>query len=216
MSGPDTVAKMLADCGAVIQGSHFVYASARHGSAYVNKDALFLRPNVLSAVALRMALTSSTSDADVVAGPAVGGAIIASWVGSHLKDWQPSRKDVRAVFADKGGDGSYFFARGYGEALAGKRVLVVEDILTTGSTCKKTIEAVRASGGNVVGACAIVNRGGVIAADIGAPSLVSLVDLDFQSWAEAACPFCATGVPVRTDLGKGAAFLARQQQPPQT
>nr|ALV85547.1 phosphoribosyl transferase domain protein [uncultured bacterium pA1] len=203
---------ILEECGAVIDGSHFVYASGRHGKAYVNKDSVFLRPDRLSAICLRLALACSRSDAEVVVGPAVGGAIIAQLVAEHLRHWSQANRDVRAAFADKSADGGYVFARGYAEAINGRRVLVVEDILTTGGSCRKVVEAARAAGARVVGAGALVNRGGVTAEALGVPTLASLVALSFPTWDERACPLCATDIPVRTDLGKGKDFLKRKEQ----
>lgn len=210
--------RILADCGAVIDGSHFVYASGLHGRAYVNKDAVFLRPDKLSWVCLRLALAFSRSDIGVVVGPAVGGAILASHVAGHLRNWSDGDKDVRAAFADKTADGGFTFARGYAEAIKGRKVLVVEDILTTGGSCRKVVEAARLAGADVAGVGALVNRGGVTAEAVGSPpAFHALVALSFPTWHERACPLCATGVPVRTDLGKGKDFLARKEkgmQPP--
>ncbi|HTM68175.1 MAG TPA: phosphoribosyltransferase family protein [Candidatus Binatia bacterium] len=209
---------ILAECGAVIDGSHFVYASGLHGKAYVNKDAVFLRPDKLSWVCLRLALAFSKAGVDVVVGPAVGGAIIASHVAEHLRNWSQAQRDVRAAFADKTPDGGFIFARGYAEAISGRKVLVVEDILTTGGSCRKVVDAARAAGANVVGVGALVNRGSVSAEAVGAPpEFHALVELTFPTWKENACPLCATGVPVRTDLGKGKDFLKRKElgmQPP--
>lgn len=210
MTAYDTRA-ILAECGAVIESSHFVYASGRHGSTYVNKDAVFLRPDLLSTLCLRLALANARLDAEAVVGPAVGGAILAQLVAGHLISWSKTmRGDVRAAFADKTADGGYAFARGYDAAIAGKRVLLVEDILTTGGSVRKVADAARAAGAHVVGAVALVNRGGVTAETVGVPTLSSLVDLSFPSWDETSCPLCAGGVPVRTDLGKGKDFLARK------
>lgn len=207
---PHDPRSILAACGAVVESSHFAYASGRHGSAYVNKDAVFLRPDTLSALCLRLALANARRDVDVVVGPAVGGAILAQLVAGHLLNWSQVRRDVRAAFADKTTGGGYAFARGYDAAIAGRKVLLVEDILTTGGSCRKVADAARAAGATVVGASALVNRGGVTAEAIGIPVLTSLVDLAFPSWDEAACPLCAGGVPMRTDLGKGAEYLARK------
>lgn len=206
---------ILVECGAVHESSHFVYASGRHGSAYVNKDAVFLRPDRLSTLCLRLALANARLDVEVVAGPAVGGAIIAQLVAGHLIGWSRHlRTDVRAAFADKTADDGYAFVRGYDAAIAGRRVLLVEDVLTTGGSCRKVADAARAVGATVVGASALVNRGNVTAEALSVPALTSLIDLAFPSWDEASCPMCASGVPVRTDLGKGREYLARKEQQP--
>ena len=94
-----------------------------------------------------------------------------------------------------------------------KRVLVVEDILTTGGSARKVVEAVRAIGGNVVGVGVLCNRGGVTAQDLAnVPKLEVLVNISLDAWNEADCPLCKQGVPVNPDVGKGREFLARRQQ----
>ena len=100
------------------------------------------------------------------------------------------------------------FKRGYDKAMAGKRVLVVEDILTTGGSVRKVINAVRDCGGDVVATCVIANRGGVTSEQI-ASELYSLAAVDFRSWPFGRdCPLCAKNVPINTDVGKGKQWLA--------
>jgi orotate phosphoribosyltransferase len=205
---------VLAECGALITGTHVVYASGRHGDAYVNKDAVFLRPDKLSTLALRLALAFAKSDVAAVVGPAIGGAILANAVALHLRNWSATSRDVIAAYADKNGTGGYVFGRGYDKAIAGKRVLLVEDVLTTGGTARRAAYAAREAHAEVIGLGALVNRGGVKAEDVHLPTLVSLVEIDLASWEEAACPLCAANVPVREDIGKGKEFLARKGQRP--
>jgi orotate phosphoribosyltransferase len=67
---------------------------------------------------------------------------------------------------------------------------------------------VRAAGGDVVAAAALVNRGRVTAADVETPALTALLDVDLDAWDAASCPLCRDGVPVNTDVGKGREFVA--------
>ncbi len=208
--------RILRECEAVIRDGHFVYDSGRHGDTYVNKRAVFRRPEKLSAIALRLALACSRLDIEVVAGPAVGGAFLAQWVAGYLCNWGSPRREVLAVYAEKTADHGFAFNYGDDRRIAGKRVLIVEDVLTTGASARKVVDAARAAGATVVGVGALVNRGGVSAKDVGdPPAFTALVDLPLASWDETSCPLCAAGVPVNTELGKGAAFLARKrsQQP---
>ena len=91
---------------------------------------------------------------------------------------------------------------------AGRRVLVVEDIVTTGGSVRQTVAAVRTAGGQVTMVTALCNRGGVTAADLGVPVFSALVTLSLDSWEAASCPLCRDGVAVNTDVGKGREFLA--------
>ena len=106
------------------------------------------------------------------------------------------------------------FGRGYGELVAGKNVLIAEDVLTTGGSAKRTVEAVRMDGGHVAGVAVLCNRGGVTAQDVGnVPELFALANVALESWTKEEClqdgP-CSKGVPVNTQFGKGGDFLARQ------
>jgi orotate phosphoribosyltransferase len=104
--------------------------------------------------------------------------------------------------------------RGYGEHVKGRRCLVVEDVINTGLTVQKTVEAARNAGGEVIGVGALCNRSGsrVTDATLVVPRLVSLLDLDMKMYPEDSCPICQEKGPesVRQDLGKGKDFLIRK------
>jgi len=109
--------------------------------------------------------------------------------------------------------GNFIIKRGYDNLIAGKNVLVVEDVLTTGSSAKKVIEATRVLGGNVVGLGVLYNRGGITPADVASPPrLFALINVKFESWEEDDCPLCKQGIPINTDVGKGREYLAKKAQ----
>lgn len=202
---------ILERVNALITGSHIVYTSGRHGSSYVNKDALYPHTRETSQVCASIAARFRAAEVAVVAGPTVGGVIMAQWVAHHLQAL--SGQTVLAVYAEEAGTGTErrrVFRRGYAELLAGQRVLVVEDVLTTGGSARQVVQAVQAAGGTVVGLGALCNRGGVTAAMLEVPDLVALVNVPLESWDAAECPLCRAGVPINTRVGKGAAFLAQQ------
>jgi orotate phosphoribosyltransferase len=194
------VREILADARAIITESHVVYTSGRHGSAYVNKDAVYPSTERVAELCRHLADAAARYRPAVVCGPAMGGIILAQWTGHHL--------GIPAVYAEKT-DGGMALRRGYDRLVAGRRVLVVEDILNTGGSVKDAVAAVRAAGGDVVAVAALVNRGGVTASDVGVPALVALLDVALDAWDAEACPLCRAGVPVNTDVGKGREFLAR-------
>jgi len=202
-----TLLEQLGAVGAIITGSHIVYTSGRHGSAYVNKDAAYPHVELVSEACKGIAEYFSNMEIDCVVGPAMGGIILSQWTTLHSIPW--NKTPPLAIYAEKDGDG-FAFHRGYEQLIAGKRVLVVEDILTTGGSVKKVIEAIRLLGGEVVGVGALCNRGGVSAEDIGGvPEIFSLLSLDLESWPEEECPLCKSDVPINTTVGKGREFLAR-------
>ncbi len=192
--------------GALLDG-HFVLASGRHSGQYMNKDAIYSFPDEVARLCWGIALACAPSPIDVVAGPEKGGIILSQWVAHHLIESVGQK--VRAVYAEKDGDG-FVFRRGYDKLVAGKRVLLVEDVITTGGSIKKVVQAVRALGGNPIGIGALCNRGGVEAEALGVPDLHALANHTFLTWEADACPLCKNGTPVNTEVGKGREFLARQ------
>lgn len=203
------VLALLAEVGALITNDHLVYTSGRHGSSYVNKDALYPHTAATSAVCAQIARHFATAAIEAVAGPAIGGVIMAQWTAYHLSVLTGS--EVLAVYAEETTEGAVkrrVLRRGYDALVRGRRTLVVEDVLTTGGSARQTVEAVCEAGGEVVAVGALCNRGGVTAEQIGAPALYALVELSLESYAPEACPLCAAGVPINTRIGKGAAWRA--------
>src|SRR5262249_35909202 len=160
----ERVRAILGDARAIVTGSHIVYTSGKHGSAYVNKDAVYPDTARIDELCGHLADGATSHRPDVVCGPAMGGIILAQWTGHHL--------GIPAVYAEKAAEGGMVLRRGYDKLVAGRRVLVVEDVLNTGGSVRDAVAAVRAAGGDVVVVAALVNRGGVTAADLGVPALV--------------------------------------------
>jgi orotate phosphoribosyltransferase len=193
---------ILAEARAMITDSHIVYTSGKHGTAYVNKDAVYPHTERIAELCRHLADGAVAYRPDLVCGPAMGGIILAQWTGHHL--------GIPAVYAEKAPEGGMVLRRGYDHMVRGRRVLVVEDILNTGGSVRDAVAAVHRAGGDVVAVGALVNRGGVTAADVGAPALYALLDVTLDAWDAAACPLCRDGVPINTDVGKGREFLAQR------
>jgi orotate phosphoribosyltransferase len=167
--------ELLRQVGAIITDTHVVYTSGRHGSSYVNKDALYPHTSATSAVCATIAEQFAEAGVEVVAGPTVGGVIMAQWAAHHLS--ARTGREVLAIYAEEetvDGEKRRVFRRGYDALLAGRRTLIVEDILTTGGSARLVVEAARRQGGEVLGVAALCNRGGISAEDLGAPTLFSL------------------------------------------
>ncbi len=206
-----TIMQLFSDAGAIISNSHFVYSSGRHSSVYVNKDALYLHTGIVSRLCEQMAESYNADEIDVVVGPVLGGIVLSQWV-THALNARRTSGEVLAVYAEKESDGpdkTFVFQRGYDKYIAGKNILIVEDILTTGGSARQVIEAVRKQGGNVIGLSALCNRGSVQSTDVGNVPLQQLVTITLETFAENECPFCQQGIPINTELGKGRAFLRR-------
>lgn len=205
------IMQVFADAGAIITNSHFVYTSGRHSSVYINKDAIYVHTEKIAQLCQLMAQPYCADEIDVVVGPVLGGIVLSQWVAHHFNTRRTAGETL-AVYAEKDGDGNkkrFSFHRGYNKYVAGKNILIVEDVLTTGGSVSNVIELVRQQGGTVVGVSALCNRGNVQPANIGDVPIHALVSIKLATYAEEECPFCRDGVPINVELGKGWAFLAR-------
>ncbi|GAC1399541.1 MAG: phosphoribosyltransferase family protein [Ktedonobacteraceae bacterium] len=211
MNDPEIIQRFV-DAGAIITDSHFVYNSGRHSSVYINKDALYLHPGIIAQLCHKMAQPYDADQIDVVVGPVLGGIVLSQWT-AHALNLRRSIGETLAIYAEKeqGSDQAFVFHRGYDKHIPGKRVLIVEDILTTGGSVRRVIELVRKHGGNVVGVSALCNRGSVQTQDVGNVPISTLITLALETYPEEACPFCKQHVPINTDVGKGRMFLAKQR-----
>lgn len=187
------VLKKLEEIGAVFTDKHFVYASGKHGSGYINMDLMF--PNVTLVAELCQNLVQPfEGQFDVIAAPATGG--IELGVLSALAAGKPG------VWADKDGNGGFIFERaGFVEAIKGKRVLIVEDLLTTGGSVEKVAREVEKVGGSVVGISVVCNRGGVTAEGLKVPELHALASVNFAAEDPATCSLCAANEPIVSNMG---------------
>lgn len=186
--------------GSVYTEKHFVYSSGKHGSGYINMDPLFVQTELGRKIG--QALAKPYADQfDTVAGPATGGIILAQWTAAAAST---ADVPIATVWADKIGDGKFDFERsGFVEQIKGKRVLVVEDLLTTGGSVEKVCRLVESYGGQLVGVSVVCNRGGVTAADLGVPQLEALANISFEAQDPERCELCAQNIPIIEDIGHG-------------
>ena len=202
--------RILSEVSAIITDGHFVYTSGKHGPAYINKDAIYPYADYTSYLCLLLAQRFADDRVDVVVAPAVGAVILSQWMAYHLTKFGGSR--VFGVYADKDGDG-FVIKRGYEKLIPNRRILIVEDLFTTGGSVLKVVEVVRALQGNVIGVAGIANRGGVTGAEVGGiERLETLIDVKMEMFDEQDCPLCKAGVPINTQLGHGRHFLEKQKQ----
>ena len=194
---------ILAQTNALIQDSHIVYTSGRHGSAYVNKDAVYPHTHHVSQIGLAMAKCFMSGNVEAVLAPAIGGVILSQWTAYHLSEI--TRKNVLSTYAEKESAGDFVIKRGYDGLIKGKNVLVVEDVVTTGGSLAKVIAKAREVGAKIAGAICLCNRGGIRGGDLGVDRFESLVNINFASYEAADCPMCKEGKAINTSVGKGLA-----------
>ncbi|MCB0308721.1 MAG: hypothetical protein KDD48_05065 [Bdellovibrionales bacterium] len=203
MQSLDLLAK-LEDIQAIIKDSHIVYTSGKHGSAYVNKDAIYPHTELTSKIGNAIAQMFQHMNIDAVVAPVIGGVILSQWVAFHLT--QLKNKEILAIYAEKSEHG-FELKRGYADLIKNHQILVVEDILNTGGSVKKVIQMLDHLGAKTMAVGAICNRGGVSASHLGVPLLKSLLELDLKAWDSSDCPLCKNKIPINETVGKGKAFI---------
>jgi len=169
--------------GALLEG-HFRLTSGLHSPGYLQCALVLQHPREAEACGAGIADRVRGLAPTVVLSPALGGIVIGHEVARAL--------GVRAIFAERQ-DGTLTLRRGF-SLDAADRVLVVEDVVTTGGSTRETIEAARAAGARVVGAAAIIDRsGGNQNLDV---PFHALATVSLPTYQPAACPLCARGEPV--------------------
>lgn len=173
------VQRRLEECGALLEG-HFQLTSGLHSNRYVQCAKLLCHPRHAEAVCTALADRFAADKPDLVLGPALGGVIVAHEVARRL--------DVPAYFAERK-DGQMAIRRGF-SIEPGKRVLVVEDVVTTGGSVKEVLELLRESRAEVVGVGSVVQRAPASPFDV---PYEALLKIDVEAWKPEDCPLCAEG-----------------------
>jgi orotate phosphoribosyltransferase len=179
----DELLDLFRRSGALLEG-HFRLTSGLHSPGYLQCALVLQHPQFAESLGQAIAEQTRALRANVVLSPALGGVVIGHEVGRAL--------GVRAMFAERQ-DGQLMLRRGFTLA-ANDRVLVVEDVLTTGGSTRETMHVAKAAGAQVVGAASIVNRSGV-SPTFDVP-FVALLDFALPTYGPEACPSCAQGLPV--------------------
>jgi len=169
--------------GALLEG-HFRLSSGLHSPGYLQCALVLQHPREAETLGAALGAMVRSLGAQTVLSPALGGIVIGQEVGRAL--------GVRAIFAERQ-DGTLTLRRGF--ALdPGERVLVVEDVVTTGGSTRETMDVARAAGAVVAGACAIVDRsGGKQGLDV---PFHALLPMDVKAYKEDECPLCKQAIPV--------------------
>ena len=175
------------DSGALLEG-HFVLTSGLHSPTYFQCAKVLQYPHYAELLCGEIARGFRASDIAVVLAPALGGIVVGQEVGRQLR--------VRTIFAERK-DGTMQLRRGFGIE-QGERVLVCEDVVTTGGSVKEVIGIVESLGGRVAGVGSIVDRSGgkvKFAMDPGADQF-ALMQMDVVTYRPAECPLCKAGAPL--------------------
>lgn len=179
----DELLDLFRKSGALLEG-HFRLSSGLHSTGYLQCALVLQHPQHAEVLGRAIAAKTRELGSTVVLSPALGGVIIGHEVARAL--------GVRALFAERQ-DGVLMLRRGFvvGES---DRVLVIEDVLTTGGSTRETMQVATAAGSHVVGAASIVDRSGG-RAELSVP-FYALLEVDLPTYEPDACPLCAKGLPV--------------------
>ena len=179
----ETVLDLFRRVGALLEG-HFRLTSGLHSPGYLQCALVLQHPREAEACGTAIAERVAGLGVQAVLSPALGGIVIAHEVARALA--------VRAIFAERQ-DGAVTLRRGYTIA-PGEKVLVVEDVVTTGGSTRETIAVARAAGADVVASASIIDRSGG-KQSLGVP-YHALATVSLPTYEPATCPLCAAGQPV--------------------
>ena len=174
------IEEILTDSGALLTG-HFLLTSGRHSDKYMQCARILQSPAYAVELVSHLAAAFADDAVDIVISPAVGGIVIGYELARQL--------GVTGLFAERE-NGTMVLRRGF-EIPKGARVVVAEDVITTGGSVQEVIDIVKKSGGVLVGVGVLVDRsGGTI--DFGAKT-VAAYTANISSYAPEECPICAAG-----------------------
>lgn len=185
MMTSEDVLEEFRQAGALREG-HFVLSSGLHSPVFLQKNLVFMDARRCERLckALAEKITAELGPVDVAVSPAVGGIIPGYETARHL--------GVPSIYVEREG-GAFKFRRGF-HLEPGQKVVMVEDIVTTGLSSRECIASIKAAGGDVVGAACIVDRSGG-EADVGVP-LVALARLKVPAYPADALPPELAAVPI--------------------
>ncbi|RKD34352.1 orotate phosphoribosyltransferase [Thermohalobacter berrensis] len=177
------ILEVFKKAGVLLKG-HFLLTSGRHSEEYIQCAQLFKYPNYSETISKILADKFKDKEIDIVIGPAIGGIILSYEVAKQL--------GVKSIFAERE-NGVMTLRRGF-KINKGDRVLVVEDVVTTGGSVKEVIDIVKEKGGEIVGVGCIVDR------STGErkfnEELNSVIKFNIETYNKDECPLCKKDIPV--------------------
>ena len=178
------VEDLLIKTSAIMEG-HFLLTSGLHSPRYVEKFNVLQKPVYTEKLCKAMAEKFKDANIETVVGPVTGGILLAHETGKAL--------GTRAIFTERE-NGKMTFRRGF-KLHEGERVLIVEDIVTTGGSIREVIDVVKENGGIPVAVSMLVDRSGG-KATFGDVPATALLHMDVQTYKPEECPLCKAGVPM--------------------
>ncbi|HVT49043.1 MAG TPA: phosphoribosyltransferase family protein [Vicinamibacterales bacterium] len=189
----------LQESGALMLDGHFDYGNGYHGRVYLNPHRIFRQPSLIWRLAQDLIATMPddlAASTEVVAGPVMGGALLAHTMAGLL-DGRRSLSTPPTSFAPLSvdADGSMSLRPFYRSVVAGRRVLIADDVRNTGKTLERAKAVIEVAGGTVAGTVQICDRLEAIV-DLGVPNFALAEYRAPENYPASACPLCRTGVPI--------------------
>jgi orotate phosphoribosyltransferase len=179
----DDILEMFRRSGALLNG-HFQLTSGLHSPAYFQCAKVLQYPQFSESLAARIVDHFAAKQFDVVISPAIGGIVVGQEVGRQI--------NVRTIFSERK-DNEMQLRRGF-EIGKGERVLICEDVVTTGGSVFEVIDLVKAKGAEIAGVGFIVDRSNGNA-DFGVDQF-AVIQLNAETYPAESCPLCADGIPI--------------------
>lgn len=203
----DDILSLLRSVDAIKTNDHFVLTSGKHSDVYINKDSLYPHAQITAQVCRILAKKCAHLDINTIVAPALGGIILSQWLAYFLS--QEKKREVSGVYAEKNPKKTFILTRGYDKFVKNKKVLVVEDLTTTGGSVKKVAGVVKEYGGQVVGICVMVNRNpGEVTSEYFGTELIVGAEFIVKAFPAKDCPMCQKKIPINTAVGHGKKYLA--------
>jgi len=181
----EEVIKKFEEAGAIQKG-HFKLTSGVHSDTYIQCAQIMQYPGFMHNLCSELGKKFRRDDIDIIIGPAIGGIIMAHVMARVLGPW------VRAIFTERE-NGKMTLRRSF-EIRKGEKVLVVEDVTTTGSSVSEVINIVNLRKGKVVGVGVLIDRSGGIV-DFGVKT-EKLLTVELKTYLPEKCPLCKRGLPI--------------------
>lgn len=199
-----SIEELFLAAGALRKG-HFLLKSGRHSGRYLEKFQVLQYPSLGVEIGRRLAAALAVYEPTLIVGPTTGGVLLAFETARQSSE--VLGREVRGIFAEPadpgmgGGAPRRVLRRGW-PISPDERVVLVDDILTTGASLLETAGAVRAAGAAPLAAAVIVDRS-TTPIDAGFP-VRALGSIEIESWAAAECPLCRAGIPLEKPGSSGA------------
>ncbi|MCX7940840.1 MAG: orotate phosphoribosyltransferase [Endomicrobia bacterium] len=190
----ESIIEVFKSFGAILEG-HFLLSSGLHSDKYIQCALVLQYPDIAEKIAMLLFEEIRNNcnywqEVTVVVSPALGGVIIGQELARVIRTF--SEKPIRAIFTERDDYGKMILRRGF-SVNSQDRVIIVEDVVTTGKSTKEVIDVIKQYGGNVVMVCSIFNRQTNV--DFGIPYFY-ISKVEVNNYPPEVCPLCKQNVPI--------------------